>query len=877
MSFCNPTSIDDYFEDKPNKSYDAKALATTPEATGPDDVPMPRNQFNDITVKTQDEINAAKSDMERFMVGLRGMQEKGGTVVNGLNSLTEIYRRGAAIETRYATQQQSAAQMARDYKEGLGLLTQLDNILSQGLVNTGWINADTYKAFKNTEALVTPFLDFTGKVFDIAAAVDAVDTVWDPKLLKNPVIASAVQDIENAVNGAFNSLGLGAYVSGMASNFASFQNKVGALESKINAEVEYMTGLLDMADSLITSSGQMTIAICKMIPAILSTLRALSEWVSSLKLSLPALTWPDITLNLDLGKLFKLPNIDSVRRLAARAEQFKGTKTKLWKSIEAECEWGKVWNSDGAAKGVGPNVSEAISALGKVGNHGTTVIAAGGALEEGKRKLDDNRAGKLDAASALWDTAGTILPITPARVNTPATSASALGFRNGSTVPADPTSLNLPFGMGSINGTNSNRIDPETGLPVVPDLQGLVSNEFATAEDLIKVCRAGGICADSTKDIGISIKKLAQPKKNITEEEAKQTLKTMFEASRRQRLVKNNLVDADGNNMTNSAKDYFACVEKQQSHLLGDPTEASNKLNAALKQPPALFGSIIWMAAVNNPEAFVSDKNTSIDPATEADKKVVDQTGVTKALDEISEGLPLTAFPVNFHSEDHANYIQSSINAKNVDAEKVALEMICKDSEDREQLEILIKLEEILKKVDPVVSEGLYQKAFVQGYLTNNSYTYLSVGLRVLAGLNSSERSIMDNLNNFLLHEGRDIRPLTNWLESLEYQVTSSPPLPLGLTEQETILAADSYYFVNANKTNLANIFLKLRSNSDSVTGPLGYEAILMLTAEAIMGRIEDDLINNLDVKDTAKSLLKLTKKIKHGSSRTEILEKVSS
>jgi hypothetical protein len=897
MSFCDPKDIDDFFLSLPEQQAYADVRPTVPDTPfiAPPKPPVPGNQMAAIQARTDADKAQAKNGFDKFMIDLRSTYEKSKNVGDGINLASQAIARIGTMGSGgdRSTDTKKAAAMANDYKIMQGAVKDLETLLLQGAINLDWLSPDMYRQIKDIEKNMAPFVDFTNNAFTaVGPFLDLRDpdtgTMSIDKLtaaLTGPGLTAAMANIETMIVGAFGE-DMSKFARGMANQFQNIQNKIAAAQLFVNSKADYLVGLTNIADSMLTASGELVIGICLMIPGILALVRSAWEWITHIKFNGLNLAlnlsfkfdWPSV----DLSALWKWPSLDALKRVGANLKNVMGKQQKLWEGAGVACDPQKLgvgWN------GVAPDFAELSKKMGEVGTRAALITS--GQAKEGIKKLDLESAAKMKVTDTLWNQGGSILPIAPARVNPPAGSPLA-AMNGGSTPVGDPTVLNLPNGYTTMNSQNAMAMHPTEGLPVPPDPAGHLSNEIANVADLIAFTRSGMVSAEATRDIGLAIKILAQPKGAATDKDIKKAVKVLLKATRRLRAVKNNQFMSDGGELAPVARDYYACgVKSTKGYKVQSLEDASERLASTANQAPGLNGSLMSIASINNPNAFKTDANSAFDPAKEEAKyqqaitassaamaELDKSSSITETLDSLIERLPTEAFPPTYHDAEYRTFLGTLLNASNEEPEKLPLYMACNSFTQKKYLDDLLALQKLLSDIDPKVSDGLYEKAFMQGLLDDNSYTYLSIGKKVLEAF--SQKTLEEHLVDFLYHKGEDIRPMLKWLQSSMNQNVTNPPLPLNLTDEENALAALSYEFCNARNRDLSSPFIDLRIACDDVGGPMGYDFIAALALEGMMMDAESRTIEGEDLSEFFTKLKKIAEKMPSGKNVTTMIDIIS-
>lgn len=899
MSFCNKSSIDDFFLDKPKVTEpQLDVRAESPDIRSFDNGPV-RNpldaEFKRINADVERDKVKYAGQFNKSVADLKGFGLKSQALSKSMVGAQAYINRINQTTGKYGSQKQSITQIAADISVIRASTNAIASTLASGAANLGWINEDAYESLQGVGSMVDSVTGFVDDAVNAAAPFTEL-VVEQPPGSGNFVVSgdrllvalsnSKLLNIADRLQGLADKVGLSKLAVSIRSGLASVTNKFKAAMAVLDAKVDYLVGLMDLAEGMLTAAGELVIALCQLIPAILAAIRAVKEWIEwlinnllNMSLNLDFVKWPEI----DWGLLFKFPDLEALRRLRDKFLQILGKQQKLWTTVGVECDPQKVFSWNGPV----PNIGELGMAVGKVGAQ-TVKITAGvnGGLGEGIRKLDAKTGAKLKASDLLWAAGGSVVPTAPARVNPPAGSPMT-GTLTGKT-PAFPSlDLKLPTGWTQMNETNAQTLHPEEGLAVAPNPALQTSNDIANVTDLIKFTRSGHVTAEASRNIGLAIKILAQPEDKITDAERDTALKVLWASSRRMRLIKNNNFGPDGNK-TKIADEYYACHDNKANkvYTVDSIEAATDRLANASDVPPGLEGSVLAIAAFNNPAKFITTDNSTFDPLAEDAKfnapaqssivalaELEKTTAVTENLDRLKGQLPLGAMPSNFYEEEHLVFLNSQLSSGNESLELIPLYMACKTQAEKDQIDALIYLEELLKTIDLSVANSLYDKAFLQGKLGNNSYTYLAITKRMFVAL-ADGRSITELIMDFCLHKAdTNMRSLLEWLQAASKQDILSPAVVTDMTDSERLLAEKSYVFLQKYKTDMSLGFITTRINADDVGMSMGMELLVTLAIEHLMEQAEDMIIAGEDPKNLLTKLIKMAGNLTNGKELLEMLK----
>lgn len=898
MSFCNPTTIDDYFLDPPPTDLDlAVTRKTIKEAPGtPQD--FGNKDTADITPLptkvTQQDVRSLHDDLKGAASILKTLAGSFKTIGFDAKALEKAYSKIIGADGSI-----SIGNFFRNFGDMSSAVGSLVDIIGSGLgLNTHeWLN----QAAKIKEQ-AAPVVNFIGKLGQLVNNSDHGGTSITDELL-----TSIFVDITNAMSNIFgDDNGLTRALAGLTQTIATAQGLVNFLNNAANDLEDSAIAILDTAESLMAAGLGMAAAICKFIPVFIAMMRSMYEMIAGLISALEAFLadplghLPKFTLDIDFSKLFKLPELDLFRRFKDRWDRFTGSSFKMWKTTTTECS-ADAWNS--RIQGPG-KISEAATSLSSALLYGSTLITRAADAPEGISKIGGGLELKVGAdfsnMLAAINGVKSMVKVKPAVVN-PTPSTPELSFKSNTSIPADIGSIKLPHGLGSLNGTKAFDVDPKTGFPIRPGIHGSVSNNLDVFGDMCGTVRAGEICAANTYRAGYSLKSAA------TGGDGTKALRDLLAAARRLRYIQTGIHAGDGSDPSQISRDYFACSEnaKSSKYTIDSMGDAQTHLGTAMSTPAGLPGSIMERAAFNNPGVFMTaDNNVGIikdtasvvenTPPTDevlptsilgqlsigslvdktklSDPDAVIDSPASARLDDLLVYMPLAAMPPSYYETSRLPLLLSTITPDNPDITKVPLSMVCRDEAQVKKLAQLVTLQAILDAIDPKVSDGLYEKALIQGLLEDNGYTWLAIGKKLIG-----TEKLPDLLEGFLNHSKKDFRAILQWLDSSAVFNITDPEAPLGLTDDETQLAEKSIRFLqDNNKESIANTFILLRQQADMVGGPLGYEFVIFLACDTILKEIESRMLNNQDMSAKLVILKTMADKLTHYKPLAALIDKLS-
>ena len=300
-NFCNPQNIDDYWLERPEPAVIENPLPETPQVVTADAVPV-RNQFKAIDDAIANEKKKTEGGYKKLASDVKGTAQKGVIVGQGLSQLGQLQQRAGALSNGKNTY----GELAKDYSEAMNITNSLGQTLAQGAANMDWLNPQFYATIVEMQNRLAPLTQFTGDVLNVMSQVEglidpqtgAISLQGFANLLGSQALQGVINGITEALTSAFGALGLDKFVAGYREAASTFTNKVNSVIDRINTEVDFLLGYVDMADSLLNASAEMIVATCKALPATLRTIRGAWEWIQwlihnginlNINLQLPAL------------------------------------------------------------------------------------------------------------------------------------------------------------------------------------------------------------------------------------------------------------------------------------------------------------------------------------------------------------------------------------------------------------------------------------------------------------------------------------------------------------------------------------------------------------------------------------------------------------
>lgn len=884
MSFCNPSNIDDFYNEKPEypkKTPEGTTAPTPPHDGALTDPDVPGNVSKEFIAANEFLLKAVTDPLFLPTLALQSAEAMGASILAAIIDSVdpaiviaqEINDRFRAIEAiTHKLDDISLGNFGSLSDESADLLQGLQD-LKIAVLGTTLFNAETNQALSTLKNnYLDPMINWTNRVqtmFDQAEPAFGADPASGELAL--------VIDLSDADGSLTNFTEVIAGIfDGMGGLGGPWKAPGQVMSTWIRGGLNMWKGVLDTAQGIddtlaaaeqFLEAAQTTLlAACEAIPAMYMMLKHLFD-------SIWALGKFNFNFNLNLPNLtqihFKLPSIPLFDRLNKWLGAASNLDSKLGATL-AKCIG--TWQVEKTANGVGTfpaaNMSALSDGLGGLTSAKNAIIAG----KQGIGKTTGGLAKSGDAAQTAWETTKTLLDIAPNPAHTLPEHLAELSGVTGKTAPSGVDPAKIGDGKSAVDVACLQGTGPDGVTPTLPNPHQQIENRSVVSQELCATLTLSNELGKSCVDVGTAAKVLGA---GATEQQGKDALAAVLKASQTAIYTRNMALDKDLKNQSEASKDYYLCRALDIADGTRRPATTNDAMTAeaikAFEQCAGLPNSIALIAQKNRDGQVISTSDALINVIT-------------------------SALPGTWADTGHMAYLQAYLDPTNFEQpiEDLPFMLLSHNTSDRNLYQQLQLLNSTLQNIRGNAAlrkshADLRTKAISQGLHGNSPYTWLADGLDVLSTFlreDGTEKTLLEVVTNFLTHQPADIRPVIAWLRSIT-TIDEEVPIPNALNDDvnnlynEYAAAQASYSYTQEHGSEAyGDLIVGYRMAADNLGGPLAFEYALGVSTLIVMERMKTLLANSnstpqqlVTLADKAKSF---TAQMTHGSEMNAVLDVLS-
>lgn len=807
------------------------------------------NEFKDASVK-----QLIKTNNLRLKDLADGLEATGDTVVMGIDAVAAFGQNAGSADF---------ARQCREFRDNLN---------------------EAYEGFKKTQKEV------------LGPVMNQID---DWQNFKNRLEQGmSVTDFANSLSNLDKKFGKNSPLGALAAATKAFQdniNKLMQLEAEIAQVMDTITRMIEALSIIVLS-------ICELIPAVqqmIEFFKRLLPFIGQLALLMLAEALIPSDFNLTMPRVtFK--SATSWRGLGTALGGLGESFTKCGKSLTQIAD---VANKVSSAT---DSVSKAVLESGTWAENGLNKV-----LQDGLKFIVDQVKG-IGKDSKLPIPSTEFNPLALARASVPSMVDDSAP--RPSVTPDIMGILGRLLGAASSFAFNFNKFTPGVsevdkfdlvkriqnggaapGAPakrlVGADSFKHIDNQQKVIAEAVKIIQTN---ASATESIVAAARAMQKIGYDATEEDSKDALEKILEASQTMSAMQNAILndDLEEASMTPIARDFYRCKAEDEEKLHSDATNhpsPNDRLNSTkIKEKLDSKLSEIVKAGPGLPNSFaqISDKLRN---------KTAGQP--SKTLAEVIAGLPALGVSSSYYTPEYLTKLNSFIsdrstpNTYNLNELKyLPFYLIAKSSAtgsssvkdggiasfqlisgmiefflEKPQASIYIELANMSVGNDPYgyVGRGLVALQATKAQFLSMPANKPNPGqvlknIQDLKTANSVWSIGYFALESFLKHDNYDIRAFVEWLNQAQSvdRNLSMPADPRNTQSPYVIAAIESEQFWFDNKAilgQLGSLIMILRKSADAEGGPMGYEYFVTMSIHMLINEIRKELKKNLSEVSLAK------------------------